>query len=226
MLKISNSKLILVCGTRDLTLCLACLVVCGTRNLSLCPAPPLCPAVSLKGGDPMARKPRRKSNSGIYHSVIRGINRQIIFEDDEDKERLLETISRFKETCNYKLYGYCFMDNHIHLLIREVHEPISLTMKRISASYVYWYNNKYSRSGHLFQGRFKSETVETPRYFKTVLRYIHQNPLKANLVKNVFECQWTSLKEYLDRACIIDIDYAFDLFSPNRTKAIRQFTEY
>lgn len=174
----------------------------------------------------MPRKPRKGSGSGIYHIIIRGINRQTIFEDEEDKIRLLKTLEKFKNISKYKLYSYCFMDNHIHLLIREVEEPISLTMKRISASYVYWYNNKYQRSGHLFQERFKSEAVETKSYFKTVLRYIHQNPLKANLATNVYECKWTSLNEYLGEPKIIDIDFALQLFSPHREKAIQRFTNY
>src|SRR5699024_6218007 len=124
----------------------------------------------------MVRKPRRKSQTGIYHIMLRGINRQTIFEDDEDRIRLLSTIKRYKEKSNFKLYGYCLMNNHIHLLMQEVDETISQTIKRVSASYVYWYNNKYSRCGHLFQERFKSENVETANYFITVLRYIHQNP--------------------------------------------------
>lgn len=174
----------------------------------------------------MPRKPRRKSSSGIYHVMIRGINRQTIFEEDGDKIRLLDTISRFKGRCNFNLYGYCLMNNHIHLLMREVDESISLTMQRIGASYVYWYNAKYDRYGPLFQDRFKSETVETLRYFKKVLRYIHQNPLKANLVKNVFESKWTSLTEYLGEPRIVDIDFALHMFSPKRTEAIQQFTKY
>lgn len=178
------------------------------------------------GGDYMPRIPRRKSSNGIYHIMFRGINRQTIFEDDQDKQRLLETLKRYQTLSQFKLYGYCVMDNHFHLLLKEIAEPISLTMKRIGVSYVYWYNNKYSRSGHLFQDRFRSEPVETERYFKTVLRYIHQNPLKANLVKNIFECQWTSLKEYLGPSSMIDVDFVLDLFSPNRTKAIQIFTEY
>lgn len=178
------------------------------------------------GGDYMPRIPRRKSSNGIYHIMFRGINRQTIFEDDQDKQRLLGTLKRYQTLSQFKLYGYCVMDNHFHLLLKEIAEPISLTMKRIGVSYVYWYNNKYSRSGHLFQDRFRSEPVETERYFKTVLRYIHQNPLKANLVKNIFECQWTSLKEYLGPSSMIDVDFVLDLFSPNRTKAIQIFTEY
>jgi len=73
------------------------------------------------------------------------------------------------------------MGNHVHLLIKEGKEVLSNTMKRIGASYVHWYNWQYNRKGHLFQDRYKSEAVEDDAYFLTVLRYIHQNPLKAGL---------------------------------------------
>ncbi|MFC4024421.1 transposase [Oceanobacillus longus] len=126
----------------------------------------------------MPRKPRRKSRNGIYHVMLRGINRQTIFEDDNDRIRLLETIKRFKDISKFRIFCYCLMDNHIHLLLKETEEPVSKAIQRISASYVYWYNDKYERSGHLFQERFKSENVETITYFLTVLRYIHQNPVK------------------------------------------------
>ncbi|MGJ9459979.1 transposase [Oceanobacillus sp. CF4.6] len=98
----------------------------------------------------MARKPRKKSYSGIYHIMLRGVNRQTIFEDDEDKSRLLKTIERFKEKDKFLVYSYCLMDNHIHLLIKEKEETVSTFIQKISASYVYWYNNKYERCGHLF----------------------------------------------------------------------------
>lgn len=174
----------------------------------------------------MPREPRRKSNSGIYHIMLRGINRQTIFEDDEDKIKLLRTIKRYKGKNNFKLYGYCLMDNHIHLLMREVEETVSQTIQRISASYVHWYNSKYARCGHLFQGRFKSENVETSNYFITVLRYIHQNPLKAMLAEDIFRCKWTSLQAYLGKSSTVDIDPVLHLFSPNRHKAIQLFVDY
>lgn len=176
----------------------------------------------------MVREPRRKSYTGIYHIMLRGINRQTIFEDDVDKERLLETIERYKRKSGFKLYGYCLMDNHIHLLMQEMEETVSETIKRISSSYVYWYNSKYERHGHLFQGRFKSENVDTVHYFTMVLRYIHQNPVRAHLVNNIFECKWTSLKEYvdMDHSRMVDIDYGYTLFSPNRRKAIQLFIDY
>src|SRR5699024_11465415 len=111
--------------------------------------------------------------------MLRGINRQTIFDDDEDKIRLLITIKRYKEKSNFKLYGYCLMDNHIHLLMQEMDETVSQTIQRIGASYVYWYNSKYLRCGHLFQDRFKSENVETADDFIKVLRYIHQKDRKS-----------------------------------------------
>lgn len=174
----------------------------------------------------MPRKARRKSSSGIYHIMLRGINRQTIFEDEEDKTRFLEALKKYKDISKYQLYNYCLMDNHIHLLVKELEETVSESIKRISSSYVYWYNMKYERCGHLFQERFKSENVENSAYFLTVLRYIHQNPLKAGLAKDVFESKWTSINEYIRKVNIVDIDFGLSLFSLDRSKAIQLFNEY
>ncbi len=80
----------------------------------------------------MPRSPRRKSSNGIYHIMLRGINKQTIFENDEDKLRLLETIKRYKDISDFKIYCYCLMDNHIHLLVKETDETISKAIQRIS----------------------------------------------------------------------------------------------
>lgn len=154
----------------------------------------------------MPRKPRTKSSTGVYHVMLRGINRQTIFEDDEDRLKYLSVLKKFKDVSKYKLYSYCLMGNHIHLLIKEEKESISTVIKRISSSYVYWYNLKYSRCGHLFQERFKSEAVEDKKYFLTVLRYIHQNPLKAGLVFKVEDSNWSSYNEYLKNESLDSVD--------------------
>ncbi|KMY51908.1 transposase [Peribacillus loiseleuriae] len=158
--------------------------------------------------------------------MLRGINRQLIFKDDEDKTRLLEMLKKYKDISKYQLYGYCLMDNHIHLLLKEMKENVSEAIKRISSSYVYWYNMKYERCGHLFQERFKSENVEDTAYFLTVLRYIHQSPIKAGLSKNVSESEWTSINEYIRKVNMVDIDFGLNLFSLDRSKAITLFIEY
>lgn len=174
----------------------------------------------------MPRNARKKSETGIYHIMMRGINRQAIFEEDKDKQKLLETIKHYKEISRYEIYAYCFMENHIHLLIQETSEPIATVIKRISANYVYWYNNKYERCGHLFQERFKSEAVENDEYFLTVLRYIHQNPLKGGLARQVSDYRWSSYHEYIGRPLLIDIDLGLEMFANDREKAIQLFKEF
>ncbi|WP_052342225.1 transposase [Xylanibacter brevis] len=134
----------------------------------------------------MPRQARESSGTGIYHVMMRGINHQNIFEDQEDYYQFLKTLDMMALSYepdgtpsgrNYILYAYCLMTNHIHLLIREREDTIGMAIKRIASSYVYYYNHKYSRDGHLFRERFKSEPVNDIAYFVTLLRYIHQNPV-------------------------------------------------
>ncbi|OAT80932.1 transposase [Bacillus sp. MKU004] len=174
----------------------------------------------------MPRQARKKSKSGVYHIMLRGINRQTIFEDEEDKARFLYILFKCVQKSNSNLYAYCLMDNHVHLLLQETKEPISSVIKRLSSSYVLWYNNKYNRCGHLFQERFKSENVETAEYFRTVLRYIHQNPLKAGLSTDVFKCKWTSIHEYSNPDSTLNITASLQLFSNDQTQAHIQFNDY
>ncbi|NLV22892.1 MAG: hypothetical protein GXY49_13090 [Syntrophomonadaceae bacterium] len=93
----------------------------------------------------MPRKAREKSESGIYHIMMRGINRQSIFEDEEDYEKFIETLERYIDQCGYKIFSYCLMGNNVHLLIKVDQEPLEQIMRRICGSYVYWYNWKYQR---------------------------------------------------------------------------------
>lgn len=174
----------------------------------------------------MPRKAREKSRTGIYHIVLRGINRQSIFEDEEDRLKLIEDLAKYKEIGQYQIFAYCLMDNHIHILLQEVKEPVSMMIQRVSSSYVIWYNRKHERCGHLFQGRFKSEVIETDSYFLTVLRYIHQNPVKAKIASDVVAYQWSSYHEYTQSARIIDKKYVLDMFSDKPDEAVRQFTKF
>ena len=174
----------------------------------------------------MPRAAREKSDTGIYHMMLRGINRQIIFEDDEDYQKYLETLKTYQEKSGYIIYAYCIMSNHIHLLIKEVTDDLGIAFRRIGASYVYWYNWKYGRRGHLFQDRYKSEMVETDSYFLTVLRYIHQNPYKAGMVKNIADYPWSSYREYVGEPKICDVEFGLSFFSTNRAKAVKLFKEF
>lgn len=159
----------------------------------------------------MPRQARRKSESGIYHVMLRGINQQQIFEDSEDCEKFLQILKDCKVVSDFKLFAYCLMGNHIHLLIQECNEPIEQVMKRITTRFVYWYNIKYQRVGHLFQDRFKSEPVEDDAYFMTVIRYIHQNPVKAGLCKNLADYEYSSYNEFFTSSNLIDKDFVFGI---------------
>ena len=133
-------------------------------------------------GDFMPRTARRLSNTGIYHIMVKGINRQPIFYEEEDYQRYLNTLGRTIDKSDAVILGYCLMNNHVHLLIQDCNNAIATVMKSIETSYAYWYNHKYERSGHVFQDRFKSENVEDDAYLMTVIRYIHQNPVKAGII--------------------------------------------
>ncbi|TCT12216.1 REP element-mobilizing transposase RayT [Natranaerovirga pectinivora] len=143
----------------------------------------------------MPRQARKRSGTGIYHIMLRGIDKRNIFLDDEDRNIFIEKIKKAKEKANFEIYAYCLMDNHIHLLIMES-EDIGTSIKRITVGYVTWHNNKYGRTGHLFQNRYNSEVVESESYLLTVLRYIHQNPVKARMVDKAEQYIWSSYKEY------------------------------
>lgn len=174
----------------------------------------------------MPRQARKKSKTGIYHIMVRGINRQTIFEDNEDCVKFIDTIRLNKEKSRFDLYGYCLMGNHVHMLLREGAESVSLTMQRICSGFVYWYNWKYDRLGHLFQERYKSEVVEDERYLLTVLRYIHQNPIKAGLTNTLEEYQWSSYQEYIHKPKMIDAEFILELFDAEKQKAMERFKKY
>jgi len=159
----------------------------------------------------MPRRAREKSSTGIYHVLIRGIDKQVIFNDVEDNEKFIEIIKECKAICEFDLYGYCLMGNHVHFLLKEGKEKLEQVIKRIGTRYVHWYNKKYMRSGPLFQDRYKSEPVESEPYCITVLRYIHQNPKKAGICKSVDDYTWSSYPSYLGKRGIVDIEFALDV---------------
>ena len=159
----------------------------------------------------MPRQARKKSESGIYHIMLRGINKQQIFEDEEDRERFLNILAQYKQQCGYSIYAYCLMGNHIHILIKESAEELPVVFKRIAGSFVYWYNWKYHRCGHLFQDRFKSEPVEDDGYFLMVLRHIHQNPVRAELCEKVTDYAYSSIGDYLSGSDMVETDFALSM---------------
>lgn len=176
------------------------------------------------------RQARERSESGIYHVILRGINRQDIFYDDEDYQHFLETINKMKSDHQFTIYGYCLMTNHIHLLIQENTDSISRVMSRIGTSYAWWYNRKYGRSGHVFQGRYGSECVEKDAYLLTVIRYIHKNPVKAGMVQKPEEYRWSSIHAYYGNReypnSLSETSFVLGIMNQDREKAQQSFREF
>lgn len=173
----------------------------------------------------MARKARQTSGTGIYHVMLRGINRQVIFESNADYSYFIRILyrmvypmdeSRHPQPSLCSIYAYCLMPNHVHLLLREKAEALSSVVKRIAAAYAWYYNKRYEHYGHLFQDRFKSEPVNDMGYFVTLLRYIHQNPVAAGLSHDVASYPWSSWGEYdicgAGKSCVCSIGQVVERF--------------
>ena len=153
----------------------------------------------------MSRRPRVPSTTGIYHVMLRGINRDTIFFDDIDflkMEKILRSLSRPVDKLGNprppvcKIFAYCLMTNHLHLLIAEQSESISSIIKRLGVAYAMYFNKRRKRHGPLFEDRFRSEPVNDSDYFITLLHYIHYNPVKANMVLKPEWYKWSSWHEY------------------------------
>ena len=164
----------------------------------------------------MSRQARTLSKTGIYHIMLRGINQQQIFQEEEDYKKFIKIIKECKEAKLFNIYAYCLMGNHIHLLLQEKEEVIGQVMKRIASRFASWYNIKYQRVGHLFQDRYKSEPVETTEYFLTVLRYIHKNPIKAYICDCIDEYKYSSYQEYIGKKDLIDDEFVYGCISKER----------
>ena len=176
---------------------------------------------------PMPRTARKQSKTGVYHIMLRGNNKQQIFLDDNDNRQFLKILLEYKEKCNYNVYAYCLMGNHLHLLLKINEVPLENVMKRIVTKFVYNYNVKYARVGHLFQGRFKSEPIEDDASLLQVIRYIHLNPVKAGMCAKPENYIFSSYNEYIngkDEISVTDTKFVYGMLSKAKFKEFHKNT--
>lgn len=167
----------------------------------------------------MARKRRKASEKKIYHIILRGNNKQNLFYNDNDRILFMDRLRKYSDELFVEVYAYCMMDNHVHILLGNVTmHDLSLFVQKLANSYVYHFNYKYDCTGHLFQGRFKSEPIETDSYFKNVLRYIIHNPEKSGITKYK-NYDWSSYKDLVNKKCctFVKVDYVRNLFTSFKT---------
>ena len=176
----------------------------------------------------VSRPPRVLSETGLYHIIFRGLNRQNLFEEDEDYIKLLEIINDIKTVVGIQIYAYCLMTNHVHLFLREKESgDIKAIMHKLLTRYVMWYNRKYQRSGSLIGNRYKSEPIEDETYYLTLMRYIHQNPVKAGMVDKPEKYIWSSYNDYINlKNELTDIEFGLSILSGEEEQALKEFREF
>lgn len=145
----------------------------------------------------MSRTRRIYYNNAVYHITIRGNNRQAILKSEEDKEEFLKTLSKFRDRFQFELFGFILMDNHAHLVI-ETNDRVNISkiMQAINLSYSQKFRHKYNYTGYVWQGRFKSNVIDSDGYILECLNYIHNNPVRAKIVENVEDYLWSSYHFY------------------------------
>ncbi len=177
----------------------------------------------------MARQLRIEYAGAFYHVSSRGNLKEKIFFEDSDRKKFLEILKRTKETFCYLLHAYVLMENHYHLLLETPRGNLSRIMQNINTSYTVYVNNKYNRSGHLLQGRYKSILVEKESYLLELSRYIHLNPVRQGLVDDPVEYEWSSYAAYADKhkiPCLVDIEDTLSYFSFKRGRAIKSYKSF
>ena len=153
----------------------------------------------------MGRAQRIYYNNAVYHISIRGNNRQMILKEEEDKIEFLKTLDKFKGRFRFKLFGFVIMDNHAHLVIESNGLiNISKIMQAITLSYSQKFRHKHNYTGYVWQGRFKSNVIETDNYILDCLNYIHNNPVRAKIVNDVRDYIWSSYQFYNGNTNAID----------------------
>jgi putative transposase len=176
----------------------------------------------------MSRTFRLKSEESIYHIMCKSITEVNLFKDDDDKKMYLYFIKKYKTLYNFKLYGYCLMNNHLHLIIDANGSDISKVMHGINFSYAMYFNRRHERQGHLFRDRFKSIIVANETYLKTLSLYIHNNPTAICEFKNCPEkYAFSSLSTFLgkrrDPYKLVDFRFIMSLFGSNVKNARKDY---
>ena len=176
----------------------------------------------------MTRRHRFHASNSTYHVMLRGNNGHDIFFSDEDRYRMCLLLQQSVERFGHKVEAFCFMNNHIHLAMRVFETNLSKFMHYFAFRYARYINRKYKRIGHLFQGRFHSVLVDDTEYLKELIRYIHLNPVRANIVSDPEHYLWSSHRVYLGLNEIVwlSIDRVLNKFHPIQDDAMSNFKKY
>ena len=175
----------------------------------------------------MPRLARKLLNGEFFHITVKGINGEYIFQENIDKNEYLKLL---KEKINIDILAYCIMDNHAHILIKtENVNEMSKYMKKVNTSYALYYNKKNMREGYVFKSRFFSQQIEDRKHLFSCIVYIHKNPVKANIVRNMENYKFSSYNDYfgINHRNLINNENIFKLFNnQDIIDNLKKFKEY
>jgi len=179
----------------------------------------------------MARPIRMDYPETFYHVLSRGNEKREIFRDKSDYLKFFDIISQMVERFKLEVHAYVLMKNHYHLLVRTKEANLSRAIQWLGVCYSVWFDRRHQRTGHLFQGRFKSFLIEDERYFTAMVLYIHGNPLRSGLVGRLEDYPWSSYLAYADKRHLpswLTTDLVLAMYGGSRKKFRRgqqQFLE-
>lgn len=175
----------------------------------------------------MGRPWREEYKSGIYHVIARGNNKEYIFKESVDKGYFIKLLKEYAMAMGYKIYGYVLMDNHYHIIIQTMDKKLQEIMHQINNKYSKYFNYKYERVGHVFQGRYKAVLVQDERYMMYLLRYVHQNPVHAGMCKAVEEYKWSSDIYYRKEIrSFVETGTIMEMLSSNEVESRKKYKEF
>ncbi|MDY6849017.1 MAG: transposase [Thermodesulfobacteriota bacterium] len=147
----------------------------------------------------MPRKPRIHFPGAVYHVILRGNDGQDTFFDEADRSRFFFLLQGGTERFRHSIHAFCLMSNHIHLAVQVKEIPLSRIMQNLGFRYTQYFNRRYKKTGHLFQGRYKALLIDADNYLLELMRYIHLNPNRAGMVTRPESYPWSSHRAYLGR---------------------------
>jgi putative transposase len=191
--------------------------------------------ITLTAGlQPMPQISRLQFPGSFYHIMARGIDGHNLFNDDDDHYEFLKRLAKSLLNSGYRCITWNLMDNHYHLFVHSSEKPLCSLMRPLNSGYARWYNKKNKRHGYLFQSPFKSVLCQNSHHLSELIRYIHLNPLRANLIDSyakLSDWKWSGHNLLLNNADAIGADFVdrkamLDLFNQNENDALEMYHQY
>jgi putative transposase len=177
----------------------------------------------------MARPLRIEFAGAVYHVMARGNARETIFLDDEDREAFVANLGRVAGRFDWRMWAWCLMDNHYHLLVETLKPTLSRGMREVNGVYTQGFNRRHGRVGHVLQGRYKAVVVDKDSYLIELSRYVVLNPVRAGLVAHAGDWRWSSYGAVMGKTPAPDwlaVDESLSLFHPDRGPARRAYARF